>query len=348
VRLLRAELARLFGRRFTKIMLGVVLLLLAVVAVGLAATSHQHNAQTRAEALAKIQQVRQQNAANIERMRADCEAQQRDPSTASPGKDKFPPGFDCSQINDAFAPTDQDVANFEPHQFVFRTDADQSLMVVGFVLALLAFAVGASFVGAEWSSGGMMNLLLWRPRRIPLLLGKLSSLLLGMLVTGVVVTVAWVAGVYAIAATRGDPHGVTRGLLTSIALTDARALGLVLAAAVLGFCVASLGRNTATALGLAVGYVVVGELGARIVLQLAAVPRPQRFFLSNYALAWLAKSQEYFDDSSCRRAASAGIGGACEPVRWTLHMSQSAVLGAVLVGLVFVWALVSFRRRDIT
>jgi hypothetical protein len=194
----------------------------------------------------------------------------------------------------------------------------------------------------------MMNLLLWRPRRVPLLLGKLTSLLLGTLATGVVVTVAWVAGVYAIAATRGDAHGVTRGLLTSIALTDARALGMMLAAAVLGFCVASLGRNTATALGLAIGYVVVFEVGARIVLQLAAVPRPQRFFLSNYATAWLSKTQSYFDDSSCRRAAAAGLNGNCEPVRWTLHMSQSAVLGAVLVGLVLVWAFASFRRRDIT
>jgi hypothetical protein len=348
VRLLRAELGRLFGRRFTKIMLGVVLLVLAIVAVGLAATSHTHNAQTRAQALAQMHQLRQQNDAMVNQLRADCEAQQKDPSASNPDGNKFPPGFDCAQIANGFNPSDEDVASFEPHQFVFRTDADQSLMVVGFLLALLAFAVGASFVGAEWSSGGMMNLLLWRPRRVPLLLGKLTSLLLGTLATGVVVTVAWVAGVYAIAATRGDAHGVTRGLLTSIALTDARALGMMLAAAVLGFCVASLGRNTATALGLAIGYVVVFEVGARIVLQLAAVPRPQRFFLSNYATAWLSKTQSYFDDSSCRRAAAVGLNGNCEPVRWTLHMSQSAVLGAVLVGLVLVWAFTSFRRRDIT
>ena len=29
-----------------------------------------------------------------------------------------------------------------------------------------AFVIGASFVGAEWNSGGMMNLLLWRPQRL--------------------------------------------------------------------------------------------------------------------------------------------------------------------------------------
>jgi hypothetical protein len=94
--------------------------------------------------------------------------------------------------------------------------------------------------------------------------------------------------------------------------------------------------------------VVVLEIGARIVLQLAAVARPQRFFLSNYSLAWLSKNQEYYDDSSCRRAAAAGLNTECQPVRWMLHMNQSLVLGAVLVGLVLVWAFLSFRRRDIT
>ncbi len=347
MKLVRAELARLFGRRFTKIMLGVVVLLLLVIGFGLAATSHKHNAQTRAQALAQIQQMREQNEADIQHVRADCEAAQR--GEAVPNGPKFPPGFDCSQIQPPdFSPTEENVANFEPHQLVFRTDTADTLMVVGFLLALLGFAVGASFVGAEWSSGGMMNLLLWRPRRVPVLLGKLGTLLAGMLGTGIVLSVAWVAAVYGIARVRGDASRITGGLLTSLALADTRALALMLVAAALGFGIASLGRNTATALGLAVGYVIVLEIGTRIVLHLAAVSRPERFFLSNYMLAWLAKSQEYFDDSACRRAAAAGVAVNCEPTRWMLHMNQSAVLGGVLVAVVLVWALVSFRRRDIT
>jgi hypothetical protein len=345
--LIRAEIVRLFGRRFTKIMLAVVVLILLIIGFGLAASSHKHTAQTRAQALARIQQYRAQEEAHLQQARSQCEAAQRDPSSAPQEGPKFPPGFDCSQITASFQPTEENIANFEPHQFVFRTDAADTVLIVGFLLALLAFAVGASFVGAEWSSGGMMNLLLWRPRRVPLLLGKLGTLLLGMLGTGIVLSVAWLAAVYSIASVRGDAGRITSGLLTSLALGDARALALMLAAAVLGFGVASLGRNTATALGLAVGYVVVLEIGTRIVLQLTGVARPQRFFLSNYALAWLAKSQEYWDDSSCRRAAAAGLGGECQPEPWMLHMNQSAVLGAVLVGLVVIWAFVSFRRRDI-
>src|SRR5258707_14774374 len=127
-----------------------------------------------------------------------------------------------------------------------------------------------------------MNRMLWRAGRVPLLSGKLGTVLLSLLGAGIVLSVAWLGGVCAIARFRGETDRITSGLLTSIALTDARALALMLTAAVLGFCVASLGRNTATALGLAVGYVVVFEVGTRIVLQLAAAARPERFFLSNY------------------------------------------------------------------
>jgi hypothetical protein len=340
MRLFRAELSRLVGRRFTKIMTGTVLLVLVVIAIGFAVSSHQHNAATRATALAQIQQIKQQQLAEQQA----CEAQQKDPSVTAPDGAKFPPGFDCSQLG-AYTPTDADVNNFQPHQFTFRTDTEQTVALLGFLLSLLAFAVGASFVGAEWSSGGMMNLLLWRPRRLRLLFGKLTALLFGALVTGVVVSAAWLVGMWAIASTRGDAGRITHGLLASLALTDARALALMLAAAVLGFGIASVGRHTATAMGVAIGYVVVLELGARIVLHLAGVARPERFLLSSYAIAWLDKSQQYYDDSSCRHQIGPFV---CEPTRWLIHMNQGAVVGGVLVAVVLLWAFVSFRRRDIT
>lgn len=339
MRLLRAELSRLIGRRFTKIMTGTVLLVLIAIGIGLAVTSHQHNAATRAAALAQIQQIHQQQLAD----QRDCEQQQKT-GQPSPRGVMYPPGFDCAQLA-SFAPTADEVESFEPHQFTFRDETGDTLALVGFLLSLLAFAVGASFVGAEWSSGGMMTLLLWRPRRLRLLAGKLAALLISVLVTGIMVSVAWVAGLYAIATTRGDAGRVTDGLLISLALTDARALALVLAAAVLGFGLASIGRHTATALGVAVGYVVIFELGARIVLRLIDVPRPERFLLSNYAAAWLNKSQRFLDDRACRHQIG---GGPCESVNWMIHMNQGAVVGGVLVVVVLVWTFVAFRRRDIT
>ena len=72
------------------------------------------------------------------------------------------------------------------------------------LLALFGFVVGASFVGAEWSTGGMMNLLVWRPRRVRLLLGKLAALLLGVLRFVVVSGVAWLAALWTVSRFRGD------------------------------------------------------------------------------------------------------------------------------------------------
>ena len=63
------------------------------------------------------------------------------------------------------------------------------------LLALVAFVIGASFVGAEWNSGGMMNLLLWRPQRLQVLGTKLAALLVGLT-----------------ALTRGAPRGLDRRL----------------------------------------------------------------------------------------------------------------------------------------
>jgi hypothetical protein len=339
MRLLGAELSRLVGRRFTKIMTGTVLVVLIAIGIGLAVTSHRHDAATRAAALAQIQQMHQQQLAD----QRDCEQQQKTGQPSARGL-MFPPGFDCAQLAN-FGPSADEVEAFEPHQFTFRDETDDLLALVGFLLGLLAFAVGASFVGAEWSSGGMMTLLLWRPRRLRLLAGKLAALLIGVLVTGIVVSVAWVAGLYAIATTRGDASRITGGVLTSLALADARALALALAAAILGFGLASIGRHTATALGAAVGYIVIFELGARIVLRLIDVPRPERFLLSNYAAAWLNKSQRFLDDRACRHQIG---GGSCQPINWMIHMNQGAVVGGVLVVLVLAWTFWAFRRRDIT
>src|SRR6185312_10036559 len=103
------------------------------------------------------------------------------------------------------------------------------------VLALVAFIVGASFVGAEWNSGGMMNLLLWRPRRLQVLSTKLGVLLTGATVLTVVLAAIWTAVFYAIASARGSTAKMTSGAWQSIGLMELRALALVLVAGAIGF-----------------------------------------------------------------------------------------------------------------
>lgn len=329
-----AEFRRLFARRFTRIMLILVLLVLGAIVVGVGASSHKHDAAALAAAQADVDRIVAQNQQEVQR----CEAEQADPP-ASDASRQYPPDFDCSQIAN-WSPRAEDLL---PYQFSLRDEAPQLIVVLGGLLALLGFALGASFVGAEWSSGGMTNLLLWRPRRVPTLLGKLTALLVGVGVLGVGYAAAFVAGLWEVARLRGTTGVLTSGVWQSLALGAGRSIALGLFLACVGFAVASLGRHTATALGVAVGYLVVFELGLRIVLEIVRVHRPERFFLSNYVFAWLAKAQWFYDFDNCDDAT-----GACAPPHWAIHLNQGLLALGVLVALTLGAAIWSMRRRDIT
>ena len=48
--------------------------------------------------------------------------------------------------------------------FTFAEEAEPLLYFLIAFLALFGFLVGASYIGADLNSGGVVNLLLWRPR----------------------------------------------------------------------------------------------------------------------------------------------------------------------------------------
>jgi hypothetical protein len=247
----------------------------------------------------------------------------------------------CAQMFDANQVRPED---FMPRVFSFTDETPDMLEAFGGVLTLFAFAVGASFIGAEWSAGGVMNQMLWLPRRLRLLSGKLITLLLAITTTTVVLMGIWIGALWGLATLRGRIGDLTSGVIQSMALTGARALALVLAAGAIGFAVASLGRNTATAMGLAVGYVIVLEIGTRIVLEIAEVVRPEKWFLSSYAVAWLDQRVTFEEWRHCRYDTT----GECQPFQWAIDMKQAAILfGSILVVSLF-GAFFAFRRRDVT
>src|SRR5262249_1398656 len=136
---------------------------------------------------------------------------------------------------------------------------------------------------------------------------------------------------------------MTGGELRSLALTDLRAVVLALAAATLGYAISGLGRTTATALGVAVGWVVISEVGSRIILTVIGAPRPERWFLSTYVSAWLGNGVTLWDDTSCRDGSNV-----CVPVEWSVSLQRAALVGAVLLVAIGGASLYAFRRRDVT
>ena len=128
-----------------------------------------------------------------------------------------------------------------------------------FVPVTFGWVLGASAIGADWHTGHMTTILTWEPRRPRVHGAKVLAVVLGVFVLTVLVQ-ASLAGVLALAAfTTGSAEGASPGWLTETLGIVLRTSALASAFAVFGFAIASVGTNTAAALGVAFGYLVVLE-----------------------------------------------------------------------------------------
>jgi ABC-type transport system involved in multi-copper enzyme maturation permease subunit len=335
VSLYKAETRRLVKRRFTKLFVLCGLLVLAAVAAGVFLSNQRVGPETVARAKAEAQRNYQESVQETNRIVQECQAAQ---GTADAGN--FPPNCEIS----APQQSDFDPEWYMPATFDFRDKFPEMVTTFAAVLALVAYIVGASFVGAEWSSGGMMNLLLWRPRRLQVLGTKLLVLLTSAAALTAVLGVLWTVGFYLIAQARGSTESMTGGAWQSIGLMEVRGLVLVLLAGALGFGLASLGRHTAMALGVAIGVIVVLQFGLLTVLSLANVKFPELYLAPFWIFAWLNKEYVAQDYTSCDVSP---LGG-CQPetltITWQLAGGAMAALFLLVVG----GAMWTMRRRDIT
>ncbi|MFG3713051.1 ABC transporter permease subunit [Micromonospora sp. NPDC047730] len=336
--LYRTELRRLAKRRFTRWMSLLGLLVLAAVVVGVFLTNEKIDAAALAKAERAAEQQWQQDVIRNEEYRAECERAKAAGNSQASG---FPD--DCALIQ---PPPREAVESrwFLPSTFDFRENFGFTLLPLAAILALVGFVVGASFVGAEWNTGGMMNLLLWRPKRLTVLLTKLAALLTGLLALAVPTTAVWFGSFWLVATFRGSTEKMTSGVWQSFALTGLRGVVLALITATIGFALASLGRHTAMALGGAIGLMVVGQFGLGILLQMAGVQFAEAWLLPTYAAAWMQKKVTLEDWNACQ----ATYFGECKPETLDITWQHSSVLLAVGLTVILGAALWAMRRRDIS
>lgn len=331
-----AETRRLVKRRFTRYFTLGALVVLAAIAVGMFVSNHKIGPAEIAGAKAKAHAEYQRNLDEATAAKQKCVSAKGTSDAA-----QYP--SDCSQMG---APTED---NFDPKWYLpatfdFRKKFPDLVTTLAALLAVVGFVIGASFVGAEWSSGGMANLLLWRPQRLRVLGTKLLAFLVGLTGLTVVLSAAW-TGVFALVAEyRGTSASMTTGAWKSLALMEARGLALVVVAGAVGFGLASLGRHTAMALGVAIGLVIVFQFGLGTALSLAKVKFAQAYLIPLWMVAWMKQKYEVQDYNSCNFSAVDG----CQPDTFTItwHMAGSA-LAVAFVAIVGA-ALWTIRRRDIT
>jgi ABC-2 type transport system permease protein len=228
--LVRSEVLRFTSRRLFRT-LGVL------VVAGLLA----------AAVIAFLQSSKDPNAglADARRIVAECERH----IAELPPEEREGGGFLCPRVEGLTRDFDK--------RFVYADLIPDASRGVAIVFFLLAFAVAASFVGADWGSGSLTTLLTWEPRRGRVLAAKTIAAT-ALLTVVVAVALALLAVVFLpVAALRGTLDGVDGSLWWTLAGIWLRGAVLAVFASVAGAGLATITRNTAGAIGIAFGYALV-------------------------------------------------------------------------------------------
>lgn len=322
--LVRAEVSRLLSRRFTHIM---VLGLLAVFGVT-AATTLANSTRPDDGVWATAQQTAQERRESLIQFKRNCEAEfllDRESAEAM-----FPSGCDA-----AGDPADVRAARYLEEAFVFDQEIRGLMVFLAVYLSFFAFVIAASFIGAEMSSGGITNLLLWRPQRSAILGAKLTALTGCVAVFSALFTVLYIGTFYLIAYTSGWTGDTGVAFWGELAALGWRAVALSTAGAACAFALATLARHTAAALGIAVGYFLIWEAGARIVFEIGGLLPYDPYFLSSYLSAFVTGDLTYWH----------GLDGTGDLVITRL---AGGMVVAGLTATLIAAAFANFRRRDLT
>jgi ABC-2 type transport system permease protein len=197
-------------------------------------------------------------------------------------------------------------------------------------LALGGFILGASVLGADFTSRAFTTLLIWEPRRQRVLAARAAACAAVSAVSAVVVLAVLIIALLPTVFAHGVGSSPTGTWYLSTAALAIRCALLAAAASVVGTSLAAVGGSTAAALAGAAVYMLVVEQAA-----LATVPSIGRWLLSVDALSWIAIT------------AHPTISGRAGNTDGHTVMTAGLLLLAVVVALQ-VLATFVLRRRDIS
>ena len=138
-------------------------------------------------------------------------------------------------------------------------DMTEILRGFGVPFLMLGWIVGASFIGAEWHNRMLTMTLTWESRRIRVLAVKMLALAACVAVWILLLQTVFAASLYPAAATHGITESADAAFWKATGAVALRVDALAVLAALLGFSLATIGRNTAAALGVGFAYLTVVE-----------------------------------------------------------------------------------------
>jgi hypothetical protein len=136
---------------------------------------------------------------------------------------------------------------------------DSMLGVAAMFLVIGAVMGGASMIGAEWRAGTFTTLLTWEPDRVRVAAAKLLASGLVAFIVAIALQVVWCGAFLPAALGPGTTDGVDAAWLRSLVGAGLRIGALTGLTATFMAAIAMVGRNTAAAMGVAFGYLMVVE-----------------------------------------------------------------------------------------
>ena len=135
-----------------------------------------------------------------------------------------------------------------------RSDMPGALTGLSFPLIMLGWLTGATSIGAEWTHRTVSALLTWEPRRTRVLVCKALAA-----ATFTAILVVFLELVFTAALTPGAAAGPLGSDWNEYLGVAGRVLLVAVVSSVLGFSLATVGKNTAAALGGGMAYLLIVE-----------------------------------------------------------------------------------------
>jgi hypothetical protein len=307
IRLLSSEALRFRSRRLVKVLM-ILAIIGAMVAAALAAMA---SSKPSDDELARAQTQRQ---AVIERcVRKDG------------FQDAFGPRPSGQSLQD-YCSANIDASEFLSSDPVTLGELDEYVKAAGFIVIVIGLVIGASMVGASWQTGTITTILTWEPRRIRWLLARLVVTAVGVFAITVVLLAVLAAALALATVVRGST-ATEPGWFGDLVSTVARVSAVASAIALVGGAVATIGRNTAAALGAVFVYLALLESLLR-----GFRPALSRFMFGDSAVVLISGNQMEVPDGSSIVVLTQG---------------QAYVVIAAWVALLVAVALVMLRVRDV-
>jgi ABC-2 type transport system permease protein len=328
IRLTGVEIRRLVSRRLTVIGVAAVLLITGLLLVATWQNSKPLSAAEQRNAQVNFEQAQKDWQLNGEQYRKDCEQSWQSTPDPKPKQEDF-----C-QVN---PPT---LEQFGKPLTKFTEAMPDLLLGSSYLLAFAAFVIGASFVGAEFSSGSISNWLTFEPRRLRVYGSKLIAAATGMLPVALVALAVLLAGTYLIVGQLGTTAGTTGKVWGDLTATAGRAVLMAAAAGALGGIFALLLRHTAAAVGVAMGYLVLveGVFGGFLT-------KAQPWLVKLNFDAWIKHDTTYYVDN-CKSSPDGGY--SCESILKTLSFEHGVWYLGIGVAVLIALGAGVFNRRDIS